>query len=292
MSYNGVGLSTPRGSATSGYIQTNIANRALNATGEFAYNRDSDEAEKISQKRLQREAANQTADVEILEHRRKRKVEVACMELQDELEEQGLGEDEIDEKVENLRRQLTLKMARELDLRTTVVTGDSDESSGDREATRKDFQRSAITKHKELSKMRDAFDNQRHRDDRGRDRSHRDDHIKPRRGSFRERSPPRHRSETRSRRERSPPPKDTDRGRRRQRRYSVDGNSHDMHGSPCRRSESRSKSPARSRRRYRSRSTSAQRRQMLERRGSHASPPREAVRSDSRDRSRSPGLPY
>ncbi|KAG5363114.1 Pre-mRNA-splicing factor CWC21 [Yarrowia sp. B02] len=278
MSYNGIGLSTPRGSATSGHIQTNISNRAFSGQnrGEFAHHELTDEQDKRSKTKLDRDyAAGRAADVELLEHERKRKVEVACLELQDKLEEEGeKGEDEIEEEVETLRRQLTLRMARELDVRTTIV-------SADREALRKNFHKAAVTKQEEMDRMRNAFDNTKNLDDRGRDR--------PRdRQRNRDRSPVRDARRSRSARERSP----SRRGRR-PRRYSTNEETRpeptDRQGSPRREdSRSRSRSPERSRRKsYRDRSRSRERSERRERRGSI----RERERDRSRDRSRSP-LPY
>ncbi|EWC45113.1 hypothetical protein DRE_06252 [Drechslerella stenobrocha 248] len=92
-----VGLSTPRGSGTSGYVQRNLSHirpRDPNT----AYNpRDHD--------RFQRHQQRQP-DREILEHDRKRNVEVKCLELQDKLEDEGLAEDEIEERVAALRKAL------------------------------------------------------------------------------------------------------------------------------------------------------------------------------------------
>lgn len=284
MSYNGIGLSTPRGSATSGHIQSNISNRAFqsaNHRGEFAHHELTDEQDKRSKTKLDRDyAAGRQADVEMLEHERKRKVEVACMELQDKLEEEGeKGEEEIEEEVNTLRRQLTLKMARELDVRTTIV-------SADREALRKNYHKAAVTKQQEMDRMRDAFDNTRNMDDRGRDRP------RNRERQNRDKSPVRDARRSRSARERSP----SRRGRR-PRRYSVTEevrtteviSERQGSGSPCHRadSRSRSRSPERGSRRKsyreRSRSRSRERSERGGRRGS--------VREKERGRSLSP-LPY
>jgi serine/arginine repetitive matrix protein 2 len=74
--YNGIGLTTPRGSGTNGYVVRNLS------------------ALRSYQSPQDRQAAWDTAppkhrepDQAILEHERKRKVEVKCLELQLELEE-------------------------------------------------------------------------------------------------------------------------------------------------------------------------------------------------------------
>lgn len=73
-----VGLSTPRGSGTSGYVQKN---RSLIKPRDKAapYSKDWDSA-----KHRQRQP-----DPEILEHDRKREIEVKVLELRDKLEDEG-----------------------------------------------------------------------------------------------------------------------------------------------------------------------------------------------------------
>ena len=72
-----VGLSTPRGSGTSGYVQRNLS--YLKPRDRPApYNPED------FQKYRQREP-----DAEILEHERKRAIEVKVFELRDQLEDEG-----------------------------------------------------------------------------------------------------------------------------------------------------------------------------------------------------------
>jgi hypothetical protein len=73
-----VGLSTPRGSGTSGYVQRNLAHLKPRDYGK-PYSTDLD-----SLKHRQRQP-----DKEILEHDRKRDVEVKVFELRDRLEDEG-----------------------------------------------------------------------------------------------------------------------------------------------------------------------------------------------------------
>lgn len=75
-----VGLSTPRGSGTSGYVQRNLAHLKPRDYGK-PYSTDLD-----SLKHRQRQP-----DKEILEHDRKRDVEVKVFELRDRLEDEGYG---------------------------------------------------------------------------------------------------------------------------------------------------------------------------------------------------------
>ena len=107
-----VGLSTPRGSGTSGYVQKN---RSLLKPREQAapYPQDWERA-----KHRQRQP-----DPEILEHERKREIEVKVLELRDKLEDEGyvddsstshalglttfrVDEDEIDDRCDGLRKKL------------------------------------------------------------------------------------------------------------------------------------------------------------------------------------------
>ncbi|KAF8245098.1 cwf21-domain-containing protein [Wilcoxina mikolae CBS 423.85] len=90
-----VGLSTPRGSGTSGYVQRNMS--YLRPRDQSSQMRDSEQLQKYRQR---------APDAEILAHDRKREVEVKCLELQDKLEEEELDEEEITMRVEALRKKL------------------------------------------------------------------------------------------------------------------------------------------------------------------------------------------
>ncbi|GAA5981788.1 hypothetical protein JCM10908_004609 [Rhodotorula pacifica] len=97
MSYNNIGLSTPRGSGTSGHIQ---ANRS--AIRQRDRPRDSGPSD------LHRQSlASRAPDQAILEHERKRAIEAKCFELQVSLEDDGVNQDEIDSQVAALRERLT-----------------------------------------------------------------------------------------------------------------------------------------------------------------------------------------
>ena len=75
-----VGLSTPRGSGTSGYVQRILAHLKPRDQGK-PYSTDLD-----SLKHRQRQP-----DKDILEHDRKREIEVKVFELRDLLEDEGYG---------------------------------------------------------------------------------------------------------------------------------------------------------------------------------------------------------
>ncbi|KAI4109466.1 MAG: hypothetical protein L6R37_000441 [Teloschistes peruensis] len=88
-----VGLSTPRGSGTSGYVQRNLS--SLRPRDTFAPYPTSE------LKHRQRQP-----NAEILEHDRLRQIEVQVFDLRDKLEDEGVDEDEIEEQTEALRRKL------------------------------------------------------------------------------------------------------------------------------------------------------------------------------------------
>ncbi|ORX78080.1 cwf21-domain-containing protein, partial [Basidiobolus meristosporus CBS 931.73] len=97
--YNGIGLSTPRGSGTNGFVVRNLS--ALR-----------DRKEPFSKFDSQRDYKPSTRkpDQGILEHDRKRQIELKCFTLQTELEDEGLPEDEIEKKVSELRESLLLEL--------------------------------------------------------------------------------------------------------------------------------------------------------------------------------------
>ena len=79
--YNGIGLETARGSGTNGYVQRNLS-FLRSKKDNISYNNDADllKVEQMMTKKPNKD---------ILEHERKRQIELRCMELQDMLEEQG-----------------------------------------------------------------------------------------------------------------------------------------------------------------------------------------------------------
>ncbi|KAF1937232.1 cwf21-domain-containing protein [Clathrospora elynae] len=90
-----VGLTTPRGSGTSGYVQKNRS--LLRPRDKIApYPKDWEAAKHRPRQ----------PDAEILEHEAKREIEVKVFELRDKLEDEGVDEDDIDDQCEGLRRKL------------------------------------------------------------------------------------------------------------------------------------------------------------------------------------------
>ncbi|KAI3399358.1 hypothetical protein diail_7085 [Diaporthe ilicicola] len=104
-----VGLSTPRGSGTSGYVQRNLAHiRPRDSGAPYPPRGGGGGGDFDAPKYRQRQP-----DRGILEHDRKRAVEVAVLELRDELEDEGqLGEDEMDDRCAALRAKLLAEGAR------------------------------------------------------------------------------------------------------------------------------------------------------------------------------------
>lgn len=78
--YNGIGLSTARGSGTNGYVQRN-----------WAIVRPKEKTKYKTEEELEKSDAsvNKQPNKEILDHERKRKIEVRCEELRQALEDQG-----------------------------------------------------------------------------------------------------------------------------------------------------------------------------------------------------------
>ncbi|KAI8600124.1 hypothetical protein EDD21DRAFT_306974, partial [Dissophora ornata] len=94
MSYNGIGLSTARGSGTNGYIVRNLGHLRHRKT-DFLQADPYDDEPKIRK-----------PNAELVQHEQKRSIEVKCMTLQDELEDEGVDEEEVERQVSALRVKL------------------------------------------------------------------------------------------------------------------------------------------------------------------------------------------
>lgn len=79
--YNGIGLATPRGSGTNGHVQRNWA-LVKPKQKDLAYRTEEELA-------VLDIASNRQPNKEILDHERKRKIELKCAEFAEILEEQG-----------------------------------------------------------------------------------------------------------------------------------------------------------------------------------------------------------
>ncbi|KNE67245.1 hypothetical protein AMAG_12315 [Allomyces macrogynus ATCC 38327] len=100
--YNGIGLTTPRGSGTNGYVTRNLSSlRARDPRmGDRGADFNNDHALKPRQ-----------PNKEILLHEQKRQVEVKCLELRLRLEDEGVDEDSTDDQVNTLRKKLLAELA-------------------------------------------------------------------------------------------------------------------------------------------------------------------------------------
>lgn len=98
--YNGIGLQTPRGSGTNGYIQTNKffvkpkTNKVL-VDGGKGFESGQGTA-----------GVTRKANKDILEHDRKRQIQLKLLVLEDKLTDQGYTDAEIAEKLDEARRNL------------------------------------------------------------------------------------------------------------------------------------------------------------------------------------------
>ncbi|KER20907.1 hypothetical protein T265_15216, partial [Opisthorchis viverrini] len=110
--YNGIGLPTPRGSGTNGYVQRNLA--FISTFKEKIPYKTDDDVKRA-------DAAHfKEPNKEILEHERKRKIEVKCFELEQLMEEQGYMQSEITRKVSAFRASLLEELKAE-DRKKSVV---------------------------------------------------------------------------------------------------------------------------------------------------------------------------
>ncbi|KAL2145142.1 hypothetical protein VTI28DRAFT_7892 [Corynascus sepedonium] len=107
-----VGLATPRGSGTSGYVQRNLAHMKPRDMAAPYPPRGSD-ANGIGGG--PRHNKPRQPDKGLLEHDRKREVEVKVFELRDKLEEEGVEEDEIESRCDELRKKLLADMEKSQD---------------------------------------------------------------------------------------------------------------------------------------------------------------------------------
>eukprot|EP00912_Choanoflagellata_sp_UC4_P000899 UC4_evm2s553 len=104
MSYNNIGLASVRGSGTNGYVQRNVSNLTHHRQRKASYRSEED------QRRMAR-SLNRKPNKDILEHNRKREVELKCVEMEEQMEEQGYPEEEIEERIAKYREDLLKKSA-------------------------------------------------------------------------------------------------------------------------------------------------------------------------------------
>lgn len=90
--YNGIGLPTPRGSGTSGYVQKNLShvNKGRQMKPDIVSQPDPE--------------INKPPNFEILIHKKKREIEAKCLRLAEELKDEGYKQDKIEREVDRYRR--------------------------------------------------------------------------------------------------------------------------------------------------------------------------------------------
>ena len=117
--YNGIGLQTPRGSGTNGYIQSNkffVKPRSTNNnTAASAAARVDDDATTAT-------GGLKKANKEILEHDRKRQIELKLLILQETLVDQGYTDSEISLKLDQTRKDLEQQAQFQQSSSTTTTT--------------------------------------------------------------------------------------------------------------------------------------------------------------------------
>lgn len=96
--YNGVGIPTARGTGTNGYVQKNWSHVKRKTNVDY----------RNEQKRVDQMGPPKAKkpNKEILEHERKRKVELRIAEFEDAMEEQGYSEAEIEKETAALREKM------------------------------------------------------------------------------------------------------------------------------------------------------------------------------------------
>lgn len=99
--YNGIGLATPRGSGTNGYVTRNLS--FIRKHKDRVDYKSEEEIRKLENSLIK------TPNKDILDHERKRKIELKCMEMQELMEEQGYADDVIEKKVAAFRKVLLEK---------------------------------------------------------------------------------------------------------------------------------------------------------------------------------------
>lgn len=105
MSYNGIGLQTPRGSGTSGHVQKNLTGKRNEG---LRHKREREAHEQtLREVKARKKEIRSGARTEIIAHDQKRLIEVKCMELRDSLEDEDVADEEVDRRVAELRTKLT-----------------------------------------------------------------------------------------------------------------------------------------------------------------------------------------
>ncbi|KAF8820769.1 cwf21 protein [Cardiosporidium cionae] len=145
--YNGVGLQTPRGSGTNGYIQRSMAFLRPKRT-------DADQDEILFKKKSSTLNVRK-ADAVLLDHDRKRKIEVEVLEYEDSLRDAGKDENEIKRCCQELRERLAQGSQKNVSSVTTGLKKSNDRIAIDVE--KMDSHQLAALKEKEMDQLAAAF---------------------------------------------------------------------------------------------------------------------------------------
>jgi serine/arginine repetitive matrix protein 2 len=151
--YNGIGLTTPRGSGTSGHVTKNMAH----VRPEFFRSKvdaNSGKARSHGDRFAPGAAAGGGANREILDHNRQRQIEGQLFELQEALIEQGKTDAEIESLMATKRRELSLGAAGSS---SSSSRGSNSSSNGGGGSKVNDSHAAAMRKEEELSRARSAF---------------------------------------------------------------------------------------------------------------------------------------
>lgn len=147
--YNGIGLSSVRGSGTSGYVQRNLSHVPGKRSERSLGARDFKGPAKVRK-----------PSADIINHDRKRRIEVALAEVRDQLEADGqLTEEQIEERITELRRVRLAKLEEHMhrgsgdDLDSEYLLARSREDPSVRDASHK----AAAAKQGDDARFRQAF---------------------------------------------------------------------------------------------------------------------------------------
>ena len=115
MSYNGIGLKSSRGSGTNGYV-----------TRSHADVRNADQKRKVNSqhggfgKQLRRAAPVREVDKSMVDHHRRRQIEVQLAEMQDRMEDAGVPDAEIERRLERAREDFTKRFQKDEERRKQI----------------------------------------------------------------------------------------------------------------------------------------------------------------------------
>ena len=124
--YNGIGLSTARGSGTNGYVQRNLSHLKPTKKSFFDYTVNTTES------------TGHKVNPDLLEHDRKRQIEIECIMLQDSLEKtKQYSSEEIEQQVNDLRNKLR-RSSIELPLQKATDTHQLDQLKNEKMQTFKE----------------------------------------------------------------------------------------------------------------------------------------------------------